>query len=112
MTSKSGAMVAAAIFLISTTACIPQGLAQSLAANLPVGTNAAGAAPYATDFTASRHHRHHRWHYSYGGSHRTYPYDGYRPYPPPVFYCPYFEPARCYGPPPVWRWDFWNFWPS
>lgn len=100
MTSKFGAMLAAAIFLISTTACIPQARAQSLTANLPIGTDAVGGS-HATDLGATRHHRHHRWRYSYRRYHPTYPYDGYRPYPPPIFYCPYFEPARCYGPPPV-----------
>jgi hypothetical protein len=62
--------------------------------DLPVATTAP------TDISANRRHHHHRHyrHYHYY-SHRTLPYEGYRPYPPPRFcYPPYYGDSYGYGP--------------
>lgn len=61
------------------------------------------AASAPTDLSASRrhhhHHRYHHYHRYYYYSHRTLPYEGYRPYPPPRFcYPPYYGDSYGYGP--------------
>jgi hypothetical protein len=58
------------------------------------------------DGAVASHYHHHRWHYrdaDYRYYRSTLPYDGYRPYPPPIYQCPYFgAPVPLY--PYCWWW--------
>jgi hypothetical protein len=93
MRSRIHAVAVMAIFLISAPAWIAPAAAGS---PRPLGNEAALTASPPTDVSAQRH-----YHYRYGYYRPTLPYDGYPPYPPPIYRCTYYGPfplyPYCYG---------------
>jgi hypothetical protein len=78
MRSRIHAVAVMAIFLISTPAWIAPA--------------AVGSPRPPTDVSAQRHY----YHYRHGYYRPTLPYDGYPPYPPPIYRCTYYGPFPLY----------------
>jgi hypothetical protein len=100
MSSKIHAIAATATFLISAPVWVAQA-----SAHFPVAPGASahkpvlGALP-STDISARRHYQ---YRHGYPYYRPTFPYDGYRPYPPPIYQCPYYgSPVPLY--PYCWGW--------
>lgn len=101
MRSKFFAIAATATFLISAPVWVAQASAHSPLAPGARGHEAILVASPATDVSARRHHHYRYGYYQYYRP--TYPYDGYRPYPPPIYHCPYYgSPIPLY--PYCWGW--------
>jgi hypothetical protein len=98
MRSRIHAVAVMAIFLIPAPAWIAQAAAGSPG---PLGNEAALTASPPTDVSAKAHYHHRRDYYRYYRP--TLPYDGYSPYPPPIYHCPYYgSPIPLY--PYCWGW--------
>lgn len=90
MTLRTYAVRAIATFLISAPVWIAPASAQSAVAT---GHDLALVATPTTDIGARRYYHHHQSYYRdahYRSYRPTLPYDGYRPFPPPIYDCPYF----------------------
>jgi len=89
MISKTYAIAAMTTFLISVT----QASAQSAVVTGGPGFNVTLVAAPKIDVSAERaYHLRQRYYRDayYRHYHPTLPYDGYRPYPPPIYHCPYY----------------------
>jgi hypothetical protein len=106
MTSRIYASAVAATLLILDLAWVEQASAQSAVPTRAPGYEAGPIAAPPTDVRARRHYHHHRWYYPdahYGYYRPALPYDGYRPYPLPIYHCPYYgSPIPLY--PYCWAW--------
>ncbi len=92
MTSNAYPMAALAL-LISSLACASQANAYFPVASSPPRPGFDVLVSPAADLSTTQYIRHrHAYRYAYRHYHPTLPYDGYRPYPPPIYYCPAYGP--------------------
>jgi hypothetical protein len=102
MTSKIYAITGMATILTLAQVWAAQTPAQAAAATEALGYQAVVDSPLTPVRATDRHQSYHRNAY-YRYYRPTLPYDGYRPFAPPIYQCPYFgSPTPLY--PYCWRW--------
>jgi hypothetical protein len=95
MISKTYAIAVAITFLVSVT----QASARTPVATGGLGFDVAIVTAPTIDVRGKRAYHPRQWYYY----RPTLPYDGYRPYPPPMYQCPYYgSPIPLY--PYCWGW--------